>query len=223
MERVIKLNSESAAIQYLSQKDKRLSKVFEMVGEITYTPHTDSYAFLVSEIIEQMLSTKVASRIYNNLESLCGGCITPKSIMTLSGDQLHGCGISKAKVKYIQCLTEAVLNGQLYFPDLRNCSDAEVKKQLMTIRGIGSWSAKMYLIFVLDRRDVLPYEDGAFLQSYAWLYKTNDLSKESIIKRCKKWSPYSSIAARYMYKVLDMGYTKEEFHLFKKNNNEDST
>lgn len=73
----------------------------------------------------------------------------------------------------------------------------------------------MYLIFVLDRPDVLPTTDVAFLQVYKWLYKTNDCSKQSVIKKCKKWTPYSSTAARYFYRILDSGYTKEKFHLFK--------
>lgn len=81
-------------------------------------------------------------------------------------------------------------------------------KELTRLRGIGTWSAKMYLIFTLDRKDVLPYEDVAFLQTYAWLYKTDDLRPAAIIKRCKKWKPYSSIAARYFYYALDMGLTK---------------
>ena len=69
--------------------------------------------------------------------------------------------------------------------------------------------------FVLDRQDVLPFEDGAFLQSYRWLYKTTDIAPVSVKKKCAKWKPYSSIAARYLYRVLDLGLTREEFHLFK--------
>ena len=77
------------------------------------------------------------------------------------------------------------------------------------------WTAKMYLIFVLNRQNILPIEDVAFLQSYKWMYKPDDVSKESVVKKCKKWSPYSSIATRYLYCALNMGFTKEEFHLFK--------
>lgn len=73
----------------------------------------------------------------------------------------------------------------------------------------------MYLIFVLNRPDVLPVEDGAFLQSYKWLYNTDDVSKQSIERKCHKWKPYSSIASRFMYRALDMGFTKEQFHLYK--------
>lgn len=89
----------------------------------------------------------------------------------------------------------------------------EVINELAKLRGIGIWTAKMYLIFVLDRQDILPYEDIAFLQGYKWAYKTNDTSPEAVKKKCKKWRPYSSIAARFYYRALDMGYTKGEFHL----------
>lgn len=94
-------------------------------------------------------------------------------------------------------------------------SDQEIIRELTSIKGIGIWTAKMYLIFVLDRPNVLPYEDGAFLQAYRWAYKTDNLSPDAIKKKCKKWSPYSSIAARYLYRALDTGLTKDEFHLHK--------
>ena len=94
-------------------------------------------------------------------------------------------------------------------------SDTEVIHEMTKIRGIGTWTAKMYLMFVLNRPDILPVEDGAFLQGYRWAYKTDDYKPASIAKKCKKRKPYSSIAARYLYRALDMGLTKEEFHLFK--------
>ena len=93
-------------------------------------------------------------------------------------------------------------------------TDEAALKELVSLHGIGIWTAKMYLIFVLDRQDILPFEDVAFLQSYKWLYKAEDVSKASIEKKCKKWKPYSSIAARFLYRALDMGFTKKEFHLF---------
>ena len=91
----------------------------------------------------------------------------------------------------------------------------DVIHEMTKIRGIGTWTAKMYLIFVLNRPDVLPVEDGAFLQSYRWAYKTNNCKPATLMKKCKKWKPYSSIAARYLYRALDSRLTKEEFHLFK--------
>lgn len=213
---VITLDINHPAVQYLCKKDKRLAKVISMVGSISYTPHNENiYAFLIHEIIEQMLSVKAGQKIYERLKILCNGDITPERVNALSDDEIRLTGTSKAKIQYIRGLTEAIINGDLVFNDLNNLSDKEIIERLTKLHGIGNWTAKMFLIFVLDRPDVLPFEDGALLQSYRWIYKPKNLSAASIQKKCKKWSPYSSIASRYLYRALDMGLTKEEFHLFK--------
>lgn len=216
MGEVITINSESKPIQYLVRKDKRLAKVISMVGDISYTPHSDDpYLFLIHEIIEQMMSIKAGQKIYDRLEVMCNGNVTPDAISKLTDEQIRSTGTSNAKVSYIRNVTNAVKTGQLDFMALSTVPDEEVIKVLTLLRGLGTWTAKMYLLFVLNRQDVLPYEDGAFLQSYRWLYKTDDCSPSSIKKKCSKWSPYSSAAVRYMYRALDMGLTKNEFHLFK--------
>lgn len=187
-----------------------------MVGSITYkTRDEDPYAFLIHEIIEQMLSVKAGAAIYNRLETLCEGSITPERIHTLSFDEIKNIGTASSKVKCIQEMTEAVLPGKLDFDALITMSDNEVNNNLLSIYGIGQWTTKMYLIFVLDRPDILPFEDVAFLQAYKWVYKTDSPSKEELIKHCRKWEPYSLCAARYLYRALNSRFTKEEFHLYK--------
>lgn len=216
MSDVITLDINSPPVQYLCKKDKRLAKVIRMVGPITYTPHDeDPFAFLVHEIIEQMLSVKAGAKIYSRLLDLCNGHITPMAITRLSDEELKSIGTSKNKVSYIRSLTDAVFSKNLCFDSLDSLPDKEVIKTLTAIKGIGNWTANMYLIFVLDRDDILPVEDVAFLQSYKWLYKTEDITHESIRKKCKKWKPYSSIASRFLYRALDDGYVKNEFHLYK--------
>ena len=215
MPELITLNAESKAIQYLCKKDKRLAKVISMVGAINYCPHEDGYAFLIHEIIEQMLSIKAGAKIYSRLEDLCNGKISVESIDSLTDEQIRNIGTSSSKVAYIRGVTEAVKSGTIDFSSFPFMNDRDVVKTLTSLKGIGNWTAKMYLIFVLDRPDILPTEDVAFLQAYEWLYKTKDRSKESVEKRCKKWKPYSSVATRYLYRALDGGLTKEEFHLFK--------
>ena len=216
MTNIIKLDINHPSVKYLCQRDKRLAKVIKMVGSISYIPHNENiYAFLVHEIIEQMLSVKTGQRIYKRLEDLCDGEITPERINTLSDIEIRGIGTSSSKVKCIRDVTDAVLRYELNFDEMKNLSDQEIITQLTRFHGIGNWTAKMFLLFVLDRPDILPVEDGAFLQTYRWMYKTSDCSEKSVNKKCKKWKPYSSIASRYFYKALDMGLTKEEFHLFK--------
>lgn len=215
MSEIIKFTMDTPSIKYLCSKDKRLAKVIQSVGEITYMPHDNAYEQIVDSIIGQMLANKVASVLRKRLLDLCFGSVTPHSINRLTDSEIKSIGISTSKVKYIRNLTESVFNGDVSFDNLDSKSDAEIIKMLTSVQGIGNWSAKMFLIFVLNRQNILPFEDMAFLQSYSWLYKTDDLKPASVKKKCQKWAPYSSIAARYLYRALDTGLTKKDFHLFK--------
>lgn len=216
MAELITLDMNTLSIQYLCRKDRRLAKIISLVGPITYVPREAApYAFLIHEIIEQMLSIKAGAKIYGRLEDLCNGTVTPDAVNALSDEQIKSIGTANSKVTYIRNITDAVLSGKLDFEELALLPDDAVYEKLLGLKGIGKWTAKMYLIFVLDRQDILPYEDVAFLQAYEWMYKTKDRSKEAVRKKCKKWSPYSSIAARYLYKALDSGLTKHEFRLYK--------
>lgn len=213
---VVTLDMNTPSVQYLCKKDKRLAKVISMVGSISYVPHEeDAFAFLVHEIIEQMLSVKAGQKIYGRLEELCKGGISPIRISALTDEQIRSTGTSSAKVEYIRNITNAITSRTLDFSVMWQFSDEEVIASLTKIRGIGKWTAKMYLMFVLDRQDILPFEDGAFLQVYRWMYKTQDCSEKAVTAKCKKWKPYSSVASRFCYRALDAGMTKEEFHLFK--------
>jgi len=213
---LITFDHDSPEIQYLCKKDKRLAKVISMIGPITYETHDENpYEFLIHEIIEQMLSIKAGNKIFSRLVDLCDGKVTPSKVNKLSDDQIKSIGTANSKVSFIRSITNAVLNGELDFDSLKEMNDSDVFKHLTLFKGIGKWTANMYLIFVLNRMDILPTNDVAFLQSYEWLYKTTDRSDVSIRSKCKKWKPYSSIASRYLYRALDSGLTKEKFHLYK--------
>lgn len=217
MESIIKLNSESESVIYLCKKDRKFSTIVNLVGEITYKPYSKGkeFEFLAHEIIEQMLSIKAGAKIYERLNELCKGKVSAENIANLSIDEIKTIGTSISKAKSLKCLSEAVINKEIVFSQFYEMSDEEVIKKLTKLHGVGMWTAKMFLIFSLNRPDVLPFEDVAFLQSYCWMNKTDDRSKESVINYCKKWKPYSSIAARYLYRALDLGFTKQEFHLIK--------
>lgn len=215
MGQIITLNDSSPEIQYLCKKDKRLAKLISMIGPISYEIHDDQYEFIVHEIIEQMLSIKAGNKIFSRLVDLCEGKVTPEVVSKLTDEKIKSIGTAASKVSYIRSVTEATLDSNLDYKALETMTDDEVFNKLTAIKGIGKWTANMYLIFVLNRMDILPTNDAAFLQAYEWLYKTDDHSDTSIRKRCKKWKPYSSIASRYLYRALDGGFTKEKFHLYK--------
>jgi len=199
------------ALQHLKNADPRLSKVIDKIGSLdylAYNNHPDSFIFLVKEIIGQMISSSVKKVIWERFLALCNSVVTPSSVSNLSIEQLRGIGLSQSKSSYILNLAKIVINEEINFSQLETMSDDEVLSILTSIKGIGNWTAKMYLLFFLQREDILPYEDGAFLQAYKWLYNTKVTKPDSISRRCKKWKPYSSIGARYMYRALDTGLTK---------------
>ena len=206
----------SPEIQYLSQRDKHLGKVIQMLGPLDYQLVTNGYGFLVSQIIGQMLSNKVAAVLTNRLLRQCpAGRLTPTAIDQLSDQAIRSIGVSHTKVATIRTLTTAIMAGTINLERYRNLSDQAIITDLTRLKGIGPWSAKMYLIFSLDRPNILPFEDGAFLQGYGWVYKTTDYRRAAVEKKCRKWRPYSSLAARYLYHARDAGLTKHPFHLFK--------
>lgn len=213
MEECIKLSKKSKCIQHLLNVDERLSLVIRAIGEITYTIHQDPFGFLVNTIIGQMLSNKVKDIIWGRFISLCEGTISPKSILNLSNKQMRLVGISENKIEYIINLAYVISNNPNFFRLLDSLDDASIIKELTKIKGIGPWSSKMYLIFILDRQDILPLEDRAFLQAFSWLYNLEKPTIKEIKQYTAAWRPYSSIASRYLYHALDKGYTKTNIEI----------
>jgi len=204
------ISTDSPAVLHLKKKDKRLAAVIDAIGDIECGEHLDAFSFIAKEIVEQMLSIKAANCIRRRIAGMIGGEFTPEAILRLTQDDLRAAGMSRNKADYLLGFAAAVAEGRLDLEELPGLPDDEIMKRLTAIRGVGSWTAKMYLLFILQREDVLPFEDGAFMQSFRWLYGMKNPSRETVIKRCKKWKPYSSIAARYMYRTLDMGMTKAD-------------
>lgn len=188
MPNMISLNQDTEAIEYLCKKDKRLAKVISTIGPITYPVHTDSYAFLIHEIIEQMLSVKAAAKIYDRLMELCDGNICVSAINQLSDEQIRGIGTSRSKVKYIRGLTDAIVSGYLNFKELETMNDAEVISKLTTLHGIGTWTAKMYLIFALNRQDVCLTKMWLFCKDMSGCIKQKTVQKQQSRKNAKNGS-----------------------------------
>ncbi|KWW27471.1 MAG: DNA-3-methyladenine glycosylase II, partial [bacterium P201] len=181
-------------ISYLKARDERLAKVIEYIGVLkpsTYNSSNDSFLFLTREIVGQMISASVKKVILSRLDGLCHTNITAEAISELTIEQLRNIGLSKAKSIYILNLADIVLREEIDFDGLKELPDDKVLETLTSIKGVGCWTAKMYLLFFLQREDILPYEDGAFLQAYKWLYNTTVIKPESIKRKCKRWKPYT--------------------------------
>ena len=200
---------DSPAIQHLCGADHRLSGLIARCGELRYHVDADPLASLAETIVGQMLSSKAAAAITARLRVLCGGILCAGAVLRLDIPALRGIGLSNTKAVSLFRLAELVRDIPDYLSGLHALPDDQIIKRITALYGLGPWSAKMFLIFVMDRLDVLPYEDGAFLQAYQKLYQTEDVKPAAISKRCAHWSPYASLAARYLYRALDEGLLEE--------------
>ena len=207
---VSKISLDDPQIAYLCERDARLGSLIHRMGALEYARPDDPFKFIIEEIIGQMLSNKVAYAISARLEDLCCGNVCAGTLLRLSVQDMAAIGISKPKCEYIKGFASSVASGNLALEELPALSDDEVLKKLMSIRGIGAWTSKMYLLFVLERDDVIPAEDVAFLRAFQWLYGfAGRPAVNQVMAICERWRPYSSYAARYLYKALDSGLTKQ--------------
>lgn len=204
----MKLVVNENALVFLKRSDWRLAKVINEIGELNVYGHSDPFFFLVREIVGQMISANVKKVIFSRLLDLCGGEITPQRLLEHDILEFRAIGLSMSKSSYILNLANEVNGDNVDFASLSSMPDDEVIKRLTAIKGIGKWTSKMYLIFFLRRDDVLPYEDGAFMQGFKWLYNYKNPSITTVERICKKWKPYTSLGARYLYAALDAGLTK---------------
>jgi DNA-3-methyladenine glycosylase II len=195
-------------VSHLRRHDRKIAKIIDFFGPISYALCGDPFSYLVKTIIGQMLSKQAASKVQDRFLAFCGNEVTPELAAKLKAADLRQTGMSSRKAEYIVSLGRHIRENPGFFDDLSRQGDDDAIKTITRLHGLGVWSAKMYLIFVLNRPDVLPHEDGAFRQVYKWLYETDDASPRSIMRQCAPWQPYSSLAVRYMYLFLDAGGLK---------------
>ena len=200
----------------LRKKDARLGVVFDLLGDVEFDDYSDGYSFIVCEIVGQMISWRVAEILCDRLKTLCNGEICPRTIARFPTAELRSIGLSRPKCEYIQGFTEAVLNGELVLEELENVSDEEAMKRLTAIKGIGTWTAKMYLLCVLRRDDVFPQEDKQLVAAYKWLYNKEEATRDDLKKLRERWSPYSSVATLYLYRAVSSGLTNRPFSEYTK-------
>jgi DNA-3-methyladenine glycosylase II len=212
--KIISVDSEQ--IKHLISVDEKFVTLYQLVGEMSYKTNLDPYSSIIETIIGQMLSNKVTHIFVERLNKIClTGKIDINSINKLSVEDLRSIGISRSKAQCIIEFTNEYTKNNYTRRKLLLLSDEEIIKKITSVKGLGTWSAKMFLLFVMDRENILPYEDMAFLQAFLWYKGLQSIPKVNEIKIiCKKWEPYTSIAARYLYKALDNGLTKKPFILY---------
>jgi DNA-3-methyladenine glycosylase II len=193
-------------IDYLSQKDLKLASIIKSIGRYSIKMHTDPFGSLIQSIIYQQLSGKAANAIYNRFLNHYGCIIpTPQQIISTPNETLRTkIGLSFKKIEYIKDLSSRISDGRLNLSLLAELSDDEIISELVKVKGIGRWTAEMFLIFCLGREDVIPIGDLGIRKAIQILYDLPQLpTPSSMLIISLSWKPYRSIATWYLWKSLD--------------------
>lgn len=165
----------------------------------------DAYGALVRSIVGQQLSTKAARTIYERLTDQFGGHTpTPRQLLDADPEEVRSAGLSRPKVAYLRDLAEHVEDGELDLDHLAELPDDEVVERLTEIKGLGAWTAHMFLIFHLGRPDVLPVGDLGIRRGAQLAYGLGDLPDAAELEQlAEPWRPYRSLACLYLWRSLD--------------------
>lgn len=168
-------------------------------------PIVDPFSALVRTITAQQISTKAAATIHGRLLTLMpGGVATPEALLAIPDDQLRGAGLSRQKSAYLRDLGAKVASGELPIHALQELSDEQVIDAIVKVKGLGRWSAEMFLMFRLRRPDVLPVDDLGIVTAIQRLYR---LRKRPTADRIRKigeaWRPYRTVACWYLWRSLE--------------------
>ncbi|HVO64033.1 MAG TPA: DNA-3-methyladenine glycosylase [Terriglobales bacterium] len=193
------------AIFHLKKADPVLADIIQRVGRFSMNYDEPAFHSLAEAIVYQQLHGKAAATIFKRLTDLAGEPLTPEGILTLSENQLRSVGLSKQKLSYLRDLAEKTKSGKLDFSRLPDLSDAEVIQALTQVKGIGVWTAHMFLMFSLRRPDVLPTGDLGIQTAIRKHYRKRKLPKPvQMEKIAKSWSPYRSVACWYLWRSMDI-------------------
>jgi DNA-3-methyladenine glycosylase II len=194
------------AVAHLHQHDVRLAHVIDQYSRPSFQPHTDYYRELIESIISQQLSVKAAASIYGRFIESFDEFPTPKDILERDVSELRGVGLSGQKASYIKDLASKVLDGEVRFDHLNSLGNDEIVAELTAVKGIGEWTAHMFLIFCMGRLDVLPVGDLGIKNAVTRLYNLpSPVTPEAMrhVAKSNAWHPYESIASWYLWQSLE--------------------
>jgi DNA-3-methyladenine glycosylase II len=192
--------------RHFRRADPILAKVIQQVGPVTLKPQRDRFKMLVRSILSQQISVGAARSIRLRLEThLRPSGVRPEAIARLSVEQLRTVGVSRQKAGYLLDLAQKCGDGTVRLGRLGRMDDEQVIEELIQVRGIGRWSAHMFLIFALGRPDVFPLDDFGVRSAIRRLYELEDVpAKDVVLEIGNRWRPYASIGSWYCWRFLDL-------------------
>jgi DNA-3-methyladenine glycosylase II len=195
------------AADHLSKNDPKLAAVIETSGPCRIQPHSDHYGELVGSIVGQQLSSIAAGTIWRRVLDLFDGKMpSPEQLIRIDDQRLRDVGLSWAKVRYVKDLAQHILDGRLDLDHIATMPNEQIIEQLTAVKGLGEWSAHMFMIFGLGRLDILPTGDLGVRKAVMNLYGLKEMpdpARMVTIANKYDWHPYESVAAWYCWQSLD--------------------
>ena len=193
------------AFLHLKKADPVLCAIIERVGPYRMECGDPTFHSLAESILYQQLNGKAAVVIFNRFTEAAGDPVTPEGILELSDAQMRAIGLSKQKTSYLRDLAQKTKDGLLNFERLADMSNEEVIEHLTQVKGIGVWTAHMFLMFTLKRPDILPTGDYGIQAAMKKHYRKRKWPKpKDMEKIAKSWAPYRSVACWYLWRSLDI-------------------
>ena len=184
--------------QYLCEKDEKMARLIEKAGHIYRTVNPDLYSCLTDSIVGQQISTAahntIRIRIFEKF-----GTLTPEKVVGIPDDELKSVGISYRKVAYIKDFSQKIVDNQFNAENISKMNDEDAVNRLVSLKGVGKWTAEMMLTFSMCRPDVLSYGDLAIRRGIMKLYGLEELSEAEFHNLTDKFSPYRTTAALYFW------------------------
>jgi len=192
-------------VRHLKRRDPILARIISRAAPLRFELDDDHYEAIVGSIIFQQLAGSAARAILDRFKGLYGGRLpSPSEYLSTDMDRLRKVGLSPQKISYIRDLAERLMDGRLDLKRLEGLSDEEAMRELDAVRGIGRWTAEMFLIFKLGRTDVLPVDDLGLRKAAKRAYRLRKLpSRERFERLAVNWHPYSSISTLYLWRSTE--------------------
>jgi len=191
------------AKKYLIKNDPVLRKIIKSINSNHFLlRNSTSFQTLANAIIGQQISIAAASSVLRKLKSKIK-IVSAKNICSTRKNVLENSGLSRQKITYLKILSEKFVKEPNYFYGFKNLEDDVIISRLCKLKGIGEWTAQMYLIFQLNRPNVLPLADIGFINSVTRIYKLNEPKLSDIISISKKWGKYKTVAVWYIWRIID--------------------
>ena len=191
---------------YFLKKDKNMQVLIEKFGSPNFKIGQDYFQSLLRSIVFQQLSGKAAQKIYERFVNLIpvASNLCPYEVLKLNKDDMRETGLSFQKINYVKNLADYFENNSFNKNNVERMTDEEISKELIQIKGIGQWTVDMFLMFTLNREDILPYGDLGIQKGIMKILNMKKIPSNKEMENCsKKWRPYRTLACWYLWRISD--------------------